>query len=955
MKDERYEADELSELIDQVVLHGAKTIGVESSLDKEMIALASDLRAMARATPMREGFARELEERLGAQPVAQTRRWDTEKISDFRGRSTMNRHKVRRWAVAIGGAAVLLVALLVGSILWEGPSQEELAPLPLLSSMPALAQEWNPQRPFGPLGDVELELEVDLPEGPGEIPIYQQTGDALPSTAAEALAWAEQFDLPNPQVYRDVRDPGNLIVIASDGQTLTFNADAPWEVSYSRDVDPLLKWQPGDPNTPPPLSFEAARNVAVAFLQAHDLLPDAYQVEEEGEMASPGAESSPIRQVLIRPLLDGYLVEGHEAEIRVMVGADGTVYSAWLSPLKFARGETYPLRSAQEAFEALRTGEIKGPFRLSIDWHAPPEAMAEATQTTYYRPEPATYRDGDVVTVRGSVQLLRAAATGEIRASLSNSDGTFELASPAFEEMAAELGYNQIVVGGTIQAELGPHHWRLAVTNWVIEPSLQTERFVGTIAVEDDTAFLVTDDGTRYRLPAPPEGLSAGDPAAVYAEVVPAEGGELPALRWFGIESPPATQQYASSSGESVSVVVKREVLETVPGATPVEQVIVGTLHFEDGDPVLETPEGQRFRVVGLPDELNDARDGRVIAVRGQVTPPTGVGGLPTLVWVAQEPVPEPAELHQETEIVVQPVEVEKEVIGRSGTEVMVPVQPELGFEPPQSPYKVGEEVEIEGMVGAVIYTDGTHRKVKAWLRAGLGPEYGLGYQLSGSPEMLEQLAQHDRLHLLAKGRIVAEAEYPQGQSLEVEGFQKIWPEETLRGYLGTISIETLEGREVGVFTDEEAGQRYILFNPLIPHSTQDQYRWSQQYLYLEGVERPDQTFASLPVIEVAGTRAGSRVDAATSADQLPLEHPQVIDERTMPKRMKGKAIINLVELTYYASPMGYVKHSLDATPTWFPSDLGLLQPVWVFHGHSEDGLATFRAYVQAVADDYLQ
>lgn len=64
MKDERYEADELSELIDQVVLHGAKTIGVESSLDKEMIALASDLRAMARATPMREGFARELEERF---------------------------------------------------------------------------------------------------------------------------------------------------------------------------------------------------------------------------------------------------------------------------------------------------------------------------------------------------------------------------------------------------------------------------------------------------------------------------------------------------------------------------------------------------------------------------------------------------------------------------------------------------------------------------------------------------------------------------------------------------------------------------------------------------------------------------------------------------------------------------------------------------------------------------
>jgi hypothetical protein len=35
--------------------------------------------------------------------------------------------------------------------------------------------------------------------------------------------------------------------------------------------------------------------------------------------------------------------------------------------------------------------------------------------------------------------------------------------------------------------------------------------------------------------------------------------------------------------------------------------------------------------------------------------------------------------------------------------------------------------------------------------------------------------------------------------------------------------------------------------------------------------------------------------------------------------------------------------------------EFSLVQPVWVFHGHSEDGRATFRAYVQAVADDYLR
>ncbi|MGA9347680.1 MAG: hypothetical protein WBW48_02595 [Anaerolineae bacterium] len=856
----------------------------------------------------------------------------------------MKGYKVRRWALAIGGASVLLIALLVGNILWESSSQQKLPPLPLLSSMPALAQEWNPQRPFGALGDVELVLEAKLPEGPDAISVYQQTGDALPSTSKEALAWAEQFDLPNPQVYRDVRDPGNLIVIASDGQTLSFNASAPTAISYGQGVNPFFVWRAGDPDNPPPLSFEAARDIAIAFLKAHDLLPDAYQVEEEGEMAPTGVESSPIRQVLIRPLLDGYLVEGHDAEIRVMVGPDGTAYSAWLSPLKFVPGETYPLRSAQEAFEALRTGDIKGPFRLSIDWHTPPEAVAEATQTTTYRPEPATYQAGDVVTVRGSVGLLRAVATGEVQASLFNNDGTFELAGPALEEMAAELGYNEVVVQGIIQAESGPRRWQLAVSDWSIAPPLQVNRFVGTIEIEGDITSLVAEDGTRYRLLSPPDGLSAGDQVAVSAEVVPGEGDEPPALRWFGIESPPATQQYVSGSSESVSVVVEavqveKEMIEAAPGPVPVTQVIVGALHFEDGDPVLETPEGQRFRVVSLPDELNTGRNGRVIAVRGQVTPPAEAGDLPTLVWETEEPVPEPEELHQET------------------VSEQVEVAPPAGYEPPVSPYQIGDEVELEGMVGATVYVDGDERRVEAWFRVGLGPDYDLSYRLSGPLDLLEELAQYDRLHMRLHARVTSDEDWYLGQALEVVRFDRIWPEEEVQGFLGTIGVETLDGREVVVFTDKENGQRYVLFGSLTlsEHFNPEDYvqdaeeHRRHKQLFLTGVVRPDQIFAGLPVIEEAGIRTGSDVDAVTSADQLPLEVPQVVDESRM--RLRGRAIIDRVELAYYAPPGALGERpGAEVQP-----EFSLVQPVWVFHGHSEDGRATFAAYVQAVADDYLR
>ena len=947
MKDERREADELNELIDRVVLHGAEAIGVESSLDKEMIALASDLQAMARATPMREGFVRELEKRLRAQPAAQTsrrwsplawRRWATKKINDLRGGSAMNKHKIRRWGLAIGGAAALLVALLVGSIFWEGSSQQELPLLPLLSSMPALAQEWNPQQPFGALGDVELVLEADLPKGPGEASVYRVTAEPVPSTPEQVLSWAGRFGLSEAKVYRDPRDPDALIVIGSEGQRLVIRWMPFAEVHYSHG-DFLAGW----PQGPEPPSFAAAKEAAVAFLRDHGLLPEAYRVEEPDY----GAPPAPIRCLRMVPEIDGLPVGGHGSEMNITVGPDGQVLYASLRQMAFERDGVYPLKSAEEALEELRTGDHKGPFRLSIEWRFPPEPEPPVTRYTREQPD---YVVGDEVTIRSHLQLLQEVGGDDIRATLSGPDGLFKLSGPCLAEMT-DLGFADVQVRGTIEDKLGPRGWRLAVASWEKAPQRQVDRFLVAVESVGKRVIVKAEDGTRYRLLDPPADLHQGQSLAVYAEVVLAEGDEPPTLRWFSIESPPATQQYASSS-ESVSVVVEKEVLETAPGPVPVEQVIVGTLHFEEGGPVLETPEGQRCRLVGLPDELNNGRDGRVIAVRGQVTPPAEGGDLPTLVWVAQEPVPEPAELHQEIEIVIQPVEVEKEVIGESSMEVAVPVRPEPGFEPPQSLYKVGDEVEIEGMISAVIYTDGTQRKVEAWLMAGLGPDYDLRYQLSGPPVLLEELAQHDRLHLRVKGRIVAEGEYPQGQTLEVESFEKIWPDEKVWGYLGTIGIETLDGKEVAVFTDDETGQRYVLLHSLTPHFTRHDYHWTQnKRLYLQGVERPDLTYAGLPVIEEAGAQAGSRVDAATSADQLPLEHPQVVDERTMPKRMKGKAIIERVELAYYAPPGALGERpGAEVRP-----EFSLVQPVWVFHGHSEDGQATFVAYVQAVADDYLR
>jgi len=658
MKDELYEADELSELIDRVVLHSAETIGGESSLDGETVALVSDLRAMAQATPMREGFAHELEKRLVAQTATQAsqrwsplawRRWATEKMNDLRGGSAMNKYKVRRWALAIGGAAVLLVALLVGSIVWEGPSQRELPPLPLLSSMPALAQEWNPQRPFGALGDVELELETELPEGPVEAPVYRVTAEVVPSTPEEAFSWAERFGLSEPKVYRDPRDPDVLTVVGSGEERLVMRW-APFGEVYYSSGGPA-----GWPQGPEPPSFEAAKEAAVTFLRDHGLLPEAYRVEEPDYGTPPDVERPPIRYLQVVPQIDGYRVEGHGSEMTITVGPDGEVLYASLRQMAFERAEVYPLKSAKEALEELRTGDHRGPFRLSINWRFPPEPEP----VTRYTPEPPEYAVGDEVTVRGTIQLLQEVDGDDIRATLSGLDGLFELSGSTLAEMT-DVGFAEVEVRGIIEEKLGPRDWRLAVARW--EKALPRQRDYFLVAAESvgETVIVKTEDGTRYRLLNPPADLHQGQVLAISAEVIPAEGGDLPGLRWFSIESPPSTQEYAVSS-ESVSV-----------------------------------------------------------------------------------------------------------------------------------------EVAVE---------------------------------------------------------------------------------------------------------------------------------------------------------EEAGTQAGSEVDAATSTDQLPLERPQLVDERTMPKLMEGKAIIDRVELAYYAAPSALSERpGAEVQP-----EFSLVQPVWVFHGHSEDGRATFRAYVQAVANDYLQ
>jgi hypothetical protein len=123
----------------------------------------------------------------------------------------------------------------------------------------------------GLLSGAELVLDVTLPTG---ATARRSTGwRARCPPRRRGGAWARDFGLPDPQLYRDPREPGALFVVGSDGRRLAFRTDGPTAGAHYTDE--------GATGTQSVTSFAEAREVAVAFLRRHDLLPASYRTVEE--------------------------------------------------------------------------------------------------------------------------------------------------------------------------------------------------------------------------------------------------------------------------------------------------------------------------------------------------------------------------------------------------------------------------------------------------------------------------------------------------------------------------------------------------------------------------------------------------------------------------------------------------------------------------------------------------
>lgn len=497
----------------------------------------------------------------------------------------------KRFALAAMAVAVVLLGIWAWP-LW--PGNRDKLDLPLLPRL-ASASGGGEMVGDGLLSGAELLRGVELPAAPDRAPVYSVTM-SIPDTPDAALGWASDFGLPDPQLYRDPREPEALVVMGSDGRTLTFRPPGPMGgVHYGNSVAVDV---PGDAP-----SFEQAAEVAVAFLREHNLLPEHYRITlSEMYVSRPDALSMTL-DVTVE--LAGYPLAGYAVVTQVTVNAAGEVQYAYFPLLAFERLYDYPVMSAQEAWEALLSGKA---FRLETDQTPPP-----GVDIRHFRRSATAHTLGEAVTVRGWAQILAPEQPEQpVWAQVTTLEGTRYLLDgiPNADELT-RLGYNDLRVDGVIAESLSHNTWRLLVRSWEVatDPPPSMQSLVGTLRREGDTAWLEEDNGARYPLPDPPAGLENGARIDVTFFNAPVPG-EL--LDWFILTTPPTSElDVAALSGGVSTVSVVVQAVEPEDGKKPptpeapftlgqtveLTGVVYATL-YREGD--REWIEADLFRIPGV-------------------------------------------------------------------------------------------------------------------------------------------------------------------------------------------------------------------------------------------------------------------------------------------------------------------------------------------------------------------
>lgn len=445
----------------------------------------------------------------------------------------------------------------VPRLLWVGVGVALVALL--VFWLPSL---WPEQTALEPAADDETGVSSSdtdepftLPQTPAELRLFEIAPAAIPGTPEQALAWATDFGLPDPQVFTDPRSPGILVVMGSDDSTLSFQPGVHGGIYYNNGRFNVVRTSAGEP-----LSFSDAAESAVAFLAERNQLPEAYVVyEDPSQVAAAASANNPVRSIRISPDLgNGRRLDGGGGTpyADIQVGPDGEIVFAWLNPIQLTPAENVAIIPAQQVYDAFVQGEAS-PFRTQSQY------IESAQSFQYFTPPPPVHQTGDEIEIKGWVNVLVAADGSEIRAILHGDFGNrYQLTGEAVTPMAEGVQpmVHEIEVAGRITAVTGPNSYDLEVSDWQPGPSPLNSYapftcLIGAFSREGDGDWLtVAEGGDRYRIPEAPAELNDGDriELCVDADTLPATGS---AVAWHSITSPPASEVEPARMEGGVTVV----------------------------------------------------------------------------------------------------------------------------------------------------------------------------------------------------------------------------------------------------------------------------------------------------------------------------------------------------------------------------------------------------------------
>ena len=914
-------------------------------------ALAAEMVALAEATQPAPAFAAALETRLGH--AREPSRWPVRLLlwRNLTGSLTTRRQRVfRRAAIALASTAALALLILSGLPLLN--PWQDLPPLPSLAALSAHAQSGAGATVAGIFPGTEFVLSTTLPSAPDRVPVFQQPEPKLP-TVEDARCLAECFGLQG-QVYAQQVPMHEVGIVSPEGVPLTTPPaarapmlytvfDGPRQVTVSGAgafyVDTSVQATLGATAT---LSFERAAAIAENFLRACSLLDFPYRIEPD--------EDAPGNTVRFVRLADSHPVRN--ADVRVTVAPDDRVAAVSYPLLTLEPAGEYPIRSVQDAWDALRSGQPGGETQYTIS------REARGPVAGPFKIWGQQYRPGRRADLYGSpIGFLPAEGDGPPLVEMNG------LRLYGGVQALSEQEGGNLHVWGQVRQEV-PGVLALDVAGWEVISQPLFQPFHGTIEVNDELVLLLREDGETFVLPNAPDDVTDGLAVSVYGRETERTEGGYPVLDWQSLQTPPDTGPDGPRGTIITTDVTVVQIEE--PPITPTMPVPQTPL------PPPPAPEAHAT-VTPAPMPTVAGQPTFVHPVTHTIRPGETLQGIAWKYGVTAEEIlrandltgPEWLQVGQVLVIPTPSETIEEPTGGGDGTlahPVLTPTAPPGGrtetsgggYSPPPvlptPPLEPGQRVGgLEGQLSATIYesADGESRTLRVMLaEMPLSPEPGWEVRLSGlEPADVEP---YNRLRVRVWGRYVVEGDEP---TIEVERYETAYPNQRAQAWLGTVEIATVEEREVALFQSRE-DERYVLASSL-RHPDLDWYRQamgSHQVLQ-EGVVRPE-TFGGYPVIEEIGSRWGDDVDRMTGLE----DHQQATGAPVRVVRpeeppLPGKAFVEQVELVYYAVPIADIAYSGGLSPD--PS-LRVVQPVWYFAGHTEDG-ATFEVLAQAVRDEYLQ